>query len=1111
MMLPLSLAALALPTAHASPEPGYLRYPDIHGDSVLFTAEDDLWIADISESPATARRLTRDEGSERYGRFSADGATIAFTAHYDGNSEVFVIAADGGEPRRVTWHPSRDEVIDWLPDGRLLFRSGRASPHGDWELYAVPVDASGATGLPERLPLGWASRLAEDPETGMWAFNRLARETSTWKRYRGGTAQDIWIGNPERADFRKLTDFDGADAFPMWHAGRVWFASDRGGTMNLWSCTPEGKLCKQHTDNASGDEAWDLRYPAAGPGGQFVYMLAGDIALYDAERGEARALDIALPSDRDLTRARYPWPGSYLTWANISPDGERVLYVTRGEIFSVPVEDGVTLPIAAGSGARESWASFGPDGDQVVYVTDAGGEESIVTADAWGRGQVNTVEAASERGWHFPPMWSPHGDRVAWSDESQTLWYAPADGSALPTQVDQSEQEEIREYSWSPDGRWLAYTLTDRLDFGTVWLYDTVDGSRHPVTGPTTDDHSPAWDPEGRYLYFIGERFRNPLLGDRDFQYVTVGSSELFMVLLTEDEENPLLDTAGAPPVKKSKKAEKAEKAEKKAEKKEDKREEKDAKKGRPKPVDIDLDGLIGRTLKLPVTPGDYGGAAANADGVYFAAFPTQGMAEWGGDDANTLMVFDLESREAQAFASGVNGYELSGEGEHVMLMRGGGSISVVDAGSPPGSSGIDDGELDLSGVVLALDPAEEWRQIFREGWRHMRDFHWDQDMEGLDWEALYEQYAALLPRLATRDDLRDLMGELIGELATSHTYVWGGDQTRGPSWWSVGLLGAELSVRDGYWRVDRILQGDPADGVRSPLSVPGATVFEGEYILAVNNQPLDTTQPYPASLEGLAGKPVLLTVNDAPTKRGARQVVITPISDEAGLRYADWVRGNREYVAAQTDGAIGYLHIPDMGTRGMIEFDRWFYPQLQAEGLVVDARWNGGGFVSQLMLERLRREVLHFGTSRGGGLWTYPDKVLNGPFVVLTNEHAGSDGDIFPASVQYEALAPVIGMRSWGGVVGIRSDKEMTDGGMLTQPEYSLWHPTDGWVIENHGVDPDIEVQNLPQELAVGVDAQLDRGIEEVLRLREETPPLEALPGAAPDKSRDAFMGELE
>ncbi len=1098
MRSPLLILALSwsLPAAGE----GYLRYPDLHGDQVVFTAEGDLWTS--AASGGTARRLTRSEGTERHAHFSPDGETLAFTGEYDGNRDVFVMSASGGEPRRLTWHPATDEVVGWTPGGDVIFRSNRHQPHRRTELYTVSLKDEAITPV----GMGWAGRLAIDPKSGAWAFNRLVREHRTWKRYRGGTAQDLWVGDPKKKDFKRITDFDGTDAFPMWHDGRVWFLSDQGGTVNLWSVAPDGSDREAHTD--LGD--MDARWPEISPDGRIVFMLGGDIHLFDPATGSHAKIDIDLPSDRPLTRDRHPDPGDYLSWASISPSGDRVLYVTRGEVFSVPVEPGVTLPLTAGSAARESWANFDHDGARVLMVTDASGEEGIVSVDAWGRGEARTIKEAGERGWHLPPLASPDGARVAWGDDDYGLWVARADGKGKPKRIDRAEQFEITQYAWSPDGRWLAYVKLNSQDFRSIWLHDTETGENHQVTGAMTDDHSPAWDPDGEYLYFIGERYINPLLGNRDFEYITDRSSQLYVVPLRPDVENPVLDDAGLPPAD--------EDSGKGNKKKKDKKKDKEDEEETELAIEIAFEGIDERAVKLPVGAGTYVQLSATADRLFYLSLPTKGMAEWGswlseGEPENTLMSVELEEMEAEEFAPGVGGYELAAEGEKLLVLRGGGSLAVIGTGGPANGEALSEGAVDVSGVSLSLDTRDEWRQIFWEGWRHMRDFHWDQEMTGLDWEAIGERYAKLLPRLSTRDDLRDLMGELIGELATSHTYVWGGDYhgLHGDRV-SVGLLGADVTPAKRGFEVTRIYQGDPADEVVSPLRVPGVDVSEGDYILAVNNRPLDPKTNFYAAFEGMTDGPVMLTVNDRPSLSGARQVVVTPIGNELKVRYADWVRGKREYVAEKTDGKIAYVHIPDMGARGLITFETWFTPQLGAEGMVVDARFNGGGFVSQLVLERLRRRITSVDRSKGGGTWTYPARALSGPFVVLTNEHAGSDGDIFPAAVQAEGLAPVIGTRSWGGVVGIRANKRLVDGGVLTQPEFAFYwlDREDGWGIENHGVDPDIVVENLPQDLMRGADPQLDRAIEEVLRLRAETPlrRVEEF-SPAPDKSRDAFKDE--
>jgi tricorn protease len=1076
---------------------GYLRYPDIHDDSVVFTAEDDLWLAPASGG--TARRLTVHVGREYYPKFSRDGKFIAFTGQYDGNADVYVVSATGGEPRRLTWHPSADEVLGWTPNGKeIVFRSGREEPHGSFEIFTIPAAGGDAT----KLPLGWVARLEIDPGSGRYAFNRTSRENRTWKRYRGGTATAIWVGDPDRGDYEQITAFDGMNAFPMWHDGRIYYLSDRGGTANLWSIDAKGSDRKQHTDFGK----WDVRFPSMGSDGRVVFMLGGDIHVFDPSSGRESKIEIQLPSDRVLTRVRYPDPSHYLTFFDLSPDGERLAVTVRGEIFSVPVKEGVTLPVTRGSGARENWGSFGPEGKRLLYVTDEAREEEIRSIDAWGRGKPEIIKAAAATGWHFPPVYSPDGKWIAYSDQTHTLFVISADGGT-PKKVDRSEQSEIRDYAWSPDSRWLAYHKNLRTDYGTVYVFDVESEKIHAVTGPDTDDFSPSWDPDGRYLYFLSGRTTNPLLGSRDLENVNIQPTKPYLVLLRPDVENPFAHLAGMPP-------DDEEGDDEDGEDSGDESDKKDEKDKAVKPIEIAFDGLADRVVAFPVDAGNYFGLSATKSSVFWISAPLKGMADEpalfaeSGPDA-TLISFSLDKKKAKPFMPGVSGYSLSVKADKLAVMKERGQIFVVDVGSPPGED-LGESKVKLDGLVVELDPREEWEQIYYEGWRHMRDFYWDEGLGGLDWKAIRDQYATLLPRLATRDDLRDLMGEVIGELSTSHTYVFGGDRGVSVPRVTTGLLGADL-VRDGdAFRVERVYRGSPADSARAPLAEPGVDVREGQYILAINHLPSDPERPFYAGLEGLGGKEVLLTVNDKPKLEGARVVVVTTLRGEDRVRYCDWVRRNREYVAEKTGGKIGYVHIPDMMGDGLIAFNTWFYPQLDKEGMVVDTRWNGGGFVSQMILERFNRHLVSFDRSRGGGISTYPYRVLNGPFVVMTNEFAGSDGDIFPAAVQLEGLAPIIGMRSWGGVVGIRGDKRLVDGGFLTQPEFAWWDPVQGWDLENRGVEPDIEVQNMPQELAQGIDAQLDRAITEVMALHGQRPPVKPDFGPVRPRGRDAYAEEL-
>ncbi len=1084
---------------------GYFQQPDIHGNSIVFCAERDLWT--VASGGGTAVRLTTHDGNEYFPNFSPDGKQIAFSGAYGGNLDVYVIPAAGGEPQRLTWHGGPDEMIGWMPDGeRVIFRSLRSDPMGTWRLFTVDLRGGDA----EELPLGWAARLDVDRDSGAWAFNRRSRDTRNWKRYRGGTATDIWAGDPEKGDFTRLTDFGGMDAFPMWHGGRIYFASDQGGTVNIWSMAADGSDRKRHT----GFDTWDIRWPAMGPDGRIAFCHAADIHLFDPDRGKEAKVEITLPSDRVLTRVRYPDPARSMDWFSLNPEGDRLAVVARGEIFSVPVEDGVTLPVTRGSGAREREATFDPAGERIIYTSDEAGDDEFRVIDAWGRGEPEVIKpVAGKSAWHYAPAWSPDGKLVAFSSSDLGLYTMPAEGGD-PTEVARSSNYAIREYVWSPDGRWLAYSMTLPSEYTSIYIYDTVEKKTHQVTGDWSDDSSPAWDPDGRYLYYTSSRAVNPFLGQFDWNNVEQKNDKLYMVLLREDVENPLVDTAGLPPEEEPDEAgdDAGEEGDDEADKETgDDSEDKDDE--APAPVKIDTAGLMARTVELPVDRGNYTGLGATGSHLFYVTVPQRGMAEQPGlfqeeGPTASLHTFDLKKKEAKPFVEGISGYTIAAKGTKIAVLKGPGELFVTGTAAPPGPA-LAESKVDLSGMVIQMDPREEWAQMYYEAWRRMRDFYWDEKMSGLDWEAIRDQYASLLPRLATRGDLSDLIGQMFGELNTSHTYVFGGDMGVRPTRVSTGLLGADLTREGEAFKVAKIYRGSAPDRVRSPLDRPGVAIAEGDYILAVNRVPFDGRRPIHAWLENMAGRSTLLTVNDTPDMDGSHEVLVTPMGSEADLRYSHWVRGNREYVAEKTGGKVGYIHLPDMWTDGLVEFNTWFYPQLGLEGMVVDTRWNGGGAVSQMILERLRRPLLSYSRIRGGGIGTYPDRVLNGPFVVLMNQFNGSDGDIFPKAVQLNELAPVIGMRSWGGVVGIYGARSLVDGGLVTNPQSAWWDPRDGWELENHGVDPDIEVENLPQDLARGVDAQLDRGIEEVLRLHREQPPLKPDFGDIRDRSRRAFKDE--
>jgi tricorn protease len=1129
LVLALTLT-LALAT-FASARPGYLSGPDIHGELLVFTSEGDLWTAQLKDGDVSSvHRLTTHQGRESTPRISPDGKLIAFSGQYDGNTDIFLVSTEGGEPRRLTWHPSRDNCVGWTPDGEyILFSASRHSAHGDPEMYKIPAQG----GDPIRIPVGRANYLAIDPDSGNWAFTRTWGG-GTWKRYRGGTAPEIWVGDPDKANYREVTDFDGIDLFPMWLGDRIFFLSDKGGTANIWSMKADGSRRKRHTEF----DTWDTRFPAMGPSGRIVFALAGDIHLFNPSTGEESALLIDLPSERSFTRKRYPNAARYLTEYGLAPDGERVVIVSRGEIFTIPIEDGVTLPVSRGSGARESRFTFMDEGKRLVYITDETGEEAIVSADAWGRGEVETIKAAGEMGYHFNPSISADDRWLAYGDVTHGLFLIDLeDEDGKPLEIDHCEASEIHQYEWSPDGRWLAYQKQSQIGLGTVYIYDTQEKDIHAVTSSETDDFSPAWDPDGEFLYFLSNRSIDPLIGNLDFATIIAQPTKAYMLFLRPDVENPFLNQAGIPPLEEEDEEDEeteeadadaededadseddageaeeddgeAETEDEDADKSEDEDEDEEEKLD---PVEIDFEGIENRFVELPIPAGGYYGLGAVSGKIFYVSYPMTGLAGTSWDDdgpgATSLMSYEIGEDDPSTFMAGVGSYDLQPGVSKMAVSKGGGQIFVVGTGSPPGD--LSDAAVSLSGVIINLDPREEWEQIYNEAWRGLRDFYWDSSMHGLEWEQIRDQYATMLPRLATRSDLRDLLAELVGELSTGHTYVWGGDSKPGAPWRGTGLLGADFVRESEAFRVDRIYHGGHPDRVRSPLDEPGVDIDEGDYILEVNLMPFSADRPFESHFDNLAGREVMLTVVDSLGSDDTRSVIVRPNHSNFQLLYADWVRKNREYVAEKTNGKIAYIHIPDMGGRGMVEFDTWFYPQLDKEGMVVDTRWNGGGFVSQLILARFQRSIISWDRMRYGAVSTYPYRVLNGPFVVLTNENAGSDGDIFPAAIQLEGLAPVIGKRSWGGVVGIRGGKPLVDGGALTHPEFAWWDSKLGWGLEGHGVDPDIVVDNLPQDLARGIDAQLDRGIEEVMKLHRKHPPESPDFGPAPDRSRKAYQRE--
>lgn len=1119
LIVPLAGLSAAAVTLHAA-EPGYYTQPAVHEDRIIFVSEGDLWSADLTDAaedtdaPIIAWRLTSGDGDETMPHISADGSRLAFTGEYDGNVDVYVMPIDGGPPKRLTFHPGDDEVIGWQPNSReVLFRSARQDPNGRDELWSVSI----AGGMPQRFDLGHCT-LATLSSTGRRiAFTPWSNEGWTWKHYRGGTAPDVWVGDLNAQSFRNLTDNDANELFPMWLIGRVFFISDRDGTANLWSDSPEGGDLRQHTrfarnpDDPTDLSGYDIRW-ANGEnrprGTRILLAHAGGLVLYDAVSDETRRLNIQLASDRIARRQRFAPILETRTEFALAPDGRTLVVGARGELLSIPVDGGPTRQLTRTSTAREWGATYLED-DRIVFISDQPGEQQIAIIPADGSDAPSAV-TDELRSWLFPPRTSPDGRWIAFADK--TLRLHVLDMHTLEQRVvDQSEADEITDYRFSPDSNWLAYTRADPNWFSTVRLYSLRTGRSFAVSEGLSNDTAPRWDPAGVYLYMLSNRHFDPVMGQYDFNHVFMDTTRIIAVPLTDAYPPPDPDAARAAKfdLKRwasgqfipsgdftigddDRDADEDQNDAAAAEADAPQPDEQAANgqgapagENEPAPMRLDTDRLAQRQFILPIPPGNYSDLEAVNGGVTYLVNPNVGLLS---DDFGqtkpigraTLFHYDMVSEEAKPLAEKIDRYALSSD-------RGAIAVPTEQGFTVISLNGEQPQEIDVSDVQVRVNTPDEWQQIFDEAWRLQRDFYWAPNMAGVDWPAMRQKYAALLPRVGTRADLNDLIGEMIGELGTSHTYIWGGESHDDADSVTVGLLGADIDAR---FRISRIISVPAFDEqLRSPLASPHLGVSEGDVILGVNGQPLNLASNIYELLQDQAGKRVTLTIADDADGVNRRNIEIETIPSELQLRYTDWVESNMAYVATASDGKIGYIHIPNMGGVGLSIFSRYFYPQFNKRALVIDIRDNGGGFVSQMIIERLSRTPIAYDQPRHGATWRYPFRAVHAHLAALIDQHAGSDGDIFPTVFRKLELGPLIGTRTWGGVVGIRADKPFVDLGMVTQPEYAWWEAPGGWTIENYGVDPDIEVVMTPEDRIAGRDPQLDRAIEYLMQQLEQDP----------------------
>jgi tricorn protease len=1080
------LTATATASAAADGSPTrLLRFPDIHGDQVVFTYAGDLWLA--STDGGTARRLTAHPGLEVFPRFSPDGRHIAFTGQYDGDEQVYVISADGGEPRRLTWYPARGplpprwgfdhQVYGWTRDGQaVLFRSLRDAGGGsEGRLYTVPL----AGGLPTALPMPTSGAGDFSPDGERMVYSPLFRDFRHWKRYEGGWAQDLYLFDLETSQVQPIGHSPRTERDPMWIGDTVYFVSDRDDRLNLYAADPATGNVEQLTFS----DPWDVRWPSTDHSSRIVYELDGRLHVFDVTDRSDRMLDIRVPDDGLWKRPRRVSVGDQVRDFALSPKGERALFVARGEVFSAPIENGPTRNLTRSSGAHDRAARWSPDGRHVAYISDASGEEEIWIVDQAGVGdprQLTTGHATQMIGFE----WAPDGDRIAFNDYQGRLSVVTvADGRE--TLIADDPWGAIGDFAWSPGGDHLAFSVRNDTGVSRLHIWSVGDGALRQITSDLFEAYAPAWDPEGDYLFYISERSYAPQISNLEWNYAGNERDGLFALALRRDVEPILAPESDEVELDDGDDESTSDDQSDRSGKTNEKDDADDTSKDDgPEPVAIDFDGLGDRVMRIPVEPGNYAGLAAVKGHLLYASSGPFFYGR-GRGDGQAIHLYSFEKRESSELVSGARGGALSADGAKLLVRKGPG-FQLVDV-KPNGGSST---SVSTSGMEMDLDPEAEWRQIFNEAWRLFRDYFYVENMHGYDWRAIGDRYRAQLDDVAHRSDLNYVISEMISELNAGHTYVSGGDFEI-PERPVVGLPGArfELDSDAGRYRVAKIFAGhNEEEKYRSPLTEVGVDITDGDYILAVNGRPLDAgDNPY-RLLQHLTD-PVTLTVSSRPSADEAREVRYEPVRSEASLVYLDWVLANHARVTEMTDGRVGYLHIPDMGGNGIAEFIKWYYPQIRKQGLVVDVRSNGGGNVSQMIIERLDSTVMGTRFGRTSELpSTYPSTAFHGHMACLISETSASDGDIFPHYFREAGLGPLIGKRTWGGVVG-GGNIPLVDGGAVFVPR-SATNDVDGnYIIEGYGVAPDIEVTNDPASVLAGRDPQLERGVAEIMAAIERDP----------------------
>jgi tricorn protease len=1086
------LAVRADPDIH---DTKFLTQPAVSAHHVAFIYADDLWVADLDSK--NVRRLTSDIGVEARPVFAPDGRSIAFSAQYEGNMDVYTIPVEGGAPRRLTWHPGPDVVLGFTPDGKeVLFASPRHVFTNRYaQLFTVPVSGGMAT----QLPIPHATRACFSPDGAYIAYNPLSDRTAQWKHYRGGTHARIWIYRRKDHAVEQIPQPKGRcnDLDPHWLGDTVYFRSDRAGEYNLFAYDRQSKEVRQLTKH----EDFPVLNLGLG-GGKIIYEQAGYLHLFEPQSGSSQRLKIGVASDLVEARPRFVKGAKYVRNAGVSPSGARAVFEFRGEIVTVPAAKGDPRNLTNSPGVHDRSPAWSPDGKSIAYFSDLSGEYELHVRQANGKGKAKTYQLHGA-GFYDLPVWSPDSKKIAFRDNSQSLFWIDLTKGAV-TKVASEPQyapEGLRALrpAWSSDSKWITYALGNRAGYHTVYAYDLSKNQSRAVTDGLSDAVDPVFDRSGKYLYFFASTDAGPVnhwfaQSNADMRL----KRTLHLAVLKKGEPSPL--------VRESDEEKEPETKPKKASKKKKPAIDNDkdsimskagsmtADNGKEKPAKtvIDFDGIENRILSLPIAPASYANLqAGRAGNIYFL----RRLERNARPDADTtpgaaLRHFDLDKRKTSSVTSGVGDYEVTADGKKALIQTGGGrasSWSIFDLAG--GAAATASGKLKIDAIEVKIEPRAEWQQIFHEAWRVNRDYFYDPGMHGADWPAIKQKYTAFLPHLATRGDLDRVIQWMLSELAVGHSYQASGERLYEHKSVPGGLLGADYEIVDGRYRFKKVYGGlnwDP--NLRAPLTVPGVDVKPGEYLLAVRGIDLAPPTSLYALFENTAGKSIEIAVGPTPDGKGSRTVTVEPLADEYALRNRAWVEGNLKKVHAATKGRVAYVYVPNTAGLGHAYFKRYFFPQCDKEAIIIDERFNGGGQIADYYIDHLRRPFTAMWATRYGQDIKTPTGAIFGPKVMLIDETAGSGGDLLPWMFRKYKLGPLVGKRTWGGLVGILGFPELMDGGLVTAPNLGFWDEN-GFGVENEGVPPDIDVEQWPADIIAGRDPQLERAIAIVLRELEQTP----------------------